>query len=130
MSDFTFDHIALSVNDVDRSIQFYITVFDLREIENTASDSKTRWLALGEDKQLHLIPRPNAEIKVNKALHFALSIVDMNKFLDHLKDLNIEYSDWPNTPKKDYIRKDGIRQVYFRDPDGYWLEVNDANNKP
>ncbi|MCB0448254.1 MAG: VOC family protein, partial [Gelidibacter sp.] len=42
---FTFNHIALSVNDVDESLSFYQKVFQFEEIENTASESKTRWLS-------------------------------------------------------------------------------------
>ena len=125
MNNFIFNHIALSVKDVDESVKFYQDVLQLKEIKNTASDSKTRWLSLGEGKQLHLIPRPNAEIKINKSVHFALSTTDLDAFIIHLKALNIEYSDWPNTPNKDYIRKDGIRQVYFQDPNGYWIEINE-----
>lgn len=123
---FGFDHIALSVKDVEVSIAFYQNVFHLNEIRNTASDSETRWLSLGENKQLHLIPRPNSDIKTNKAVHFALATNDFKSFVKHLETLKIEYSDWRDTPNKDYIRKDGIRQVYFQDPNGYWIEVNDS----
>jgi len=62
MSKFTFNHIALSVKDVNQSIDFYKKVLELEEIKNTASHSKTRWLSLGEGKQLHLIPRPDFKI--------------------------------------------------------------------
>ena len=125
MITFSFNHIALSIKDVDASMAFYQKVLQLEEIKNMASDSKTRWLSLGEGKQLHLIPRPNAEIKINKAVHFALVTSDINAFITHLEELNIEYSDWKNTPNKEYVRNDGIKQVYFQDPDGYWIEVND-----
>jgi len=124
MHTFSFNHIALSVKDVDETITFYQKVFQFEEIKNTASDSKTRWLAMGEGKQLHLIPRPNAEIKTNKAVHFALTTTNFNFFVKFLEELNIAYSDWRNTPNKDYIRKDGIKQVYFQDPNGYWIEIN------
>ncbi|MAN28277.1 MULTISPECIES: VOC family protein [Mesonia] len=125
MFAFSFNHIALSVKNVNESFQFYQKVFQFKEIENTASNSKTRWLSIHEGKQLHLIPRPTAEIKTNKAVHFALATSTLAAFIIHLKKLNIDYSDWINSPDKDYIRKDGIRQVYFQDPDGYWIEVND-----
>lgn len=128
MFDFSFNHVALSVNDADQSIEFYKKVLLLKEIKNTASNSKTRWLSLGEEKQLHLIPRPNANIKINKAVHFALSTATIDSFVKHLNDLEIPYSDWKDTPSKDYIRKDGIKQVYFQDLDGYWIEVNEATN--
>ena len=121
---FTFNHIALSVKDVDESVQFYQKVFQLEEIENTASDSKTRWLSLNQGKQLHLIPRPNSEIKINKAVHFALSTSDLDSIISNLEKFKIEFSDWKNIPNKIYMRKDGIKQIYFQDPDGYWIEIN------
>ncbi|WP_431110953.1 VOC family protein [Winogradskyella poriferorum] len=124
MHTLTFNHIALSVKDVNQSVAFYQEVFQLKEIKNTASNSKTRWLQLTESIQLHLIPRPNLEIKTNKAVHFALAIAHFKEFINHLETLNIVYSDWKDTPNKDYIRDDGIKQIYFQDPNGYWIEVN------
>ena len=121
----SFNHIALSVKDVNASVAFYQDLLELEEIENTASNSKTRWLSLNEGKQLHLIPRPNSEIKINKAVHFALATHDIRSFIKHLEELKIDYSDWRNTASKDYIRKDGIKQVYFQDPNGYWIEINE-----
>lgn len=125
MQNFLFNHIALSVKDVDESVKFYQELLGLEEIENTASNSKTRWLSFDEGKQLHLIPRPNAKIKTNKAVHFALSTASFDEFIERLNELKVKYSDWKDTPNKDYIRKDGIRQVYFQDPNTYWIEVND-----
>ncbi len=126
MPRYLFNHIALSVLDVDASVRFYQQLFQFEEIPNTASGSKTRWLSLGEGKQLHLIPRPQAEIKINKAVHFALSTADVDGFVEELKRLDIPYSDWLGAPNKIYIRDDGIKQVYFQDPNGYWVEVNNA----
>ncbi|WP_426430829.1 VOC family protein [Winogradskyella sp. HB-48] len=125
MPKFSFNHIALSVKDVNQSVAFYQEVFQLKEIKNTASNSKTRWLQLTENTQLHLIPRPNAEIKVNKAVHFALATIHFEEFKNRLGTLNIDYSDWKDTPNKDYVRDDGVKQIYFQDPNGYWIEIND-----
>ena len=125
MHTFSFNHIALSVKDVNESIEFYQKVLQLKEIKNTASDSKTRWLSFDDGKQLHLIPRPNSDIKINKAVHFALTTPDLNSFIRYLNELKIDYSDWLGSPNKNYMRKDGIRQVYFQDPNGYWIEIND-----
>ena len=125
MINFTLNHVARSVKDVDVAVDFYQKVLDLKEIKNRASNSSTRWLAIGGGKELHLIPRPESEIKTDKALHFALSTNDLDGFVKHLLDIGIDYSDWIGTANKDYVRKDGIQQVYFQDPDGYWVEVND-----
>lgn len=100
MFSFSLNHIALSVKNVADSIEFYKKVLFLKEIENTASNSKTRWLALGEGKQLHLIHRPNFNITINKAVHFALTMPDIDIFINHLTTLNIVYSDWKDTPNK------------------------------
>ena len=125
MLPFSFNHIALSVKNVDESVEFYQKVLQLKEIKNTASESKTRWLSLNEGKQLHLIPRPNFEIKINKAVHFALATTDFDSFITNLKELKVDYSDWQDKPNKVFIRKDGIKQIYFQDPNGYWIEIND-----
>jgi lactoylglutathione lyase len=125
MLTFSFNHMALSVKDVNASVEFYQKVLQLDEIKNTASDSKTRWLEFNDGLQLHLIPRPNSEIKINKAVHFALATTNIDSFIKRLEDLKIDYSDWLDTPNKDYIRKDGIKQIYFQDPNGYWIEIND-----
>ena len=121
---FFINHIALSVKDVNDSVAFYQRVFQLKEIENKASNSNTRWLSLNEGKQLHLIPRPNFEIKTNKAVHFALSTLDFDLFVKKIENLNIEYTDWHDVPNEIFIRKDGKKQIYFKDPNEYWIEVN------
>ncbi len=129
MKYFTINHIAISVRDVRVSSEFYIKVFGLSEIPNTASSSKTRWFVFNDGRQIHLIPRPNDEIKTTKAVHFALSTPTFDQVVKHLQSLGVSYSDWKNTPNKDYVREDGIRQVYFQDPDGYWIEINDDIKK-
>ncbi len=121
---FFINHIALSVKDVNDSVAFYQRVFQLKEIENKASNSNTRWLSLNEGKQLHLIPRPNFEIKTNKAVHFALSTSNFDLFVKKIESLNIEYTDWHDVPNEIFIRKDGKKQIYFQDPNEYWIEVN------
>ena len=126
MQAITFNHLALAVKDVVASIEFYQTVFGLEEIENTASNSETRWLSLAEGKELHLIPRTDVELKMHKTVHFAMAIEDIEPFIAHLKRLKINYFDWSGEANKFTVRKDGIKQVYFQDPNEYWVEVNDA----
>ncbi|MDO6761815.1 hypothetical protein Q4566_16525 [Tamlana sp. 2_MG-2023] len=45
----------------------------------------------------------------NKVVHFALATSQIDIFIAHLETLNMDYSDWLNTPNKDYIRKDNIK---------------------
>ena len=114
MQNLSLNHLALAVKDVTVSVAFYQAVFGLREIENTASNSATRWLSLGEGKELHLIPRREAEIKTNKAVHFALATPRFDAFIQQLIKLEIPYSDWPNSPNKDYVRNDVVNKEKLR----------------
>jgi catechol 2,3-dioxygenase-like lactoylglutathione lyase family enzyme len=123
---FTFDHLALSVKDVDRSAEFYKTVLNLQEITNRTEIPGIRWFSFGEGKELHLISIISEEVTLNKAVHLALTSPSFDEFLKVLEKLNVQYSDWPGTPNTVNMRTDGIKQIYFQDPDGYWIEVNNV----
>ena len=125
----TFNHLALSVNDVDRSAEFYKKVLKLNEITNKTKIEGIRWLSLGEGKELHLISILKESVTINKALHFALTTSDFDSFIKVLDEMKISYSDWPGTPQKINIRADGIKQIFFQDPDGYWIEINSVAQK-
>ena len=125
----TFNHLALSVKDVNRSAEFYTTVLGLAEITNKTRMEGIRWFSLGEGKELHLISLVKDTVVINKAVHLALTTNNFDTLLKTLIENKIAYSDWPGTPNKVNIRADGIKQVYFQDPDGYWVEVNSVGEE-
>lgn len=122
--NFTLNHLALSVKDVNRSAEFYKKVLGLKEITNRTQMAGIRWISLGEGKELHLISILKEEFKINKAIHLALSTPEFDVFIKALDEMKIAYSDWPGTPHTINKRADGIKQIYFQDPDGYWIEIN------
>jgi len=125
----TFNHLALSVVDIDRSVDFYKHVLNLSEITNRTKTEGVRWFSLGEGKELHLISIVKEKVTINKAVHMALTTSDFDNFVMKLERENIIYSDWPGTPNKINIRPDGIKQIFFQDPNGYWIEVNSVGQK-
>ncbi len=127
--NFTFNHLALSVKDVERSVSFYKKVLTLKEITNRTKIEGIRWLSLGGDKELHLISTLTEPFKINKAIHVGLTTPDFDTFIKRLDVLKIVYSDWPGTPHTINKRADGVKQIYFQDPDGYWIEVNNIGQK-
>lgn len=124
-----FNHCALSVKDVNQSAEFYKSILNLDEITNRTMIDGIRWLSLGEGKELHLISILQDEIKINKAVHLALTTSDFDLLIEKLDSMDIEYSDWPGNVNKINIRADGIKQVFFQDPNGYWIEVNSVAEK-
>ena len=63
-------------------------------------------------------------------MHLALTTSNLDDFIKTLNAMKIAYSDWPGNPQKVNIRADGIKQVFFQDPDGYWIEVNSIASTP
>ena len=124
-----FNHFAISVKDADKSAEFYKNTLNLLEITNRTEINGIKWLSLGEGKELHLVSALKDEIKINKAVHLALNTSQFDLLIAKLKSMEIEYSDWPGNLNKINIRADGIKQVYFQDPDGYWIEVNSVEQK-
>lgn len=124
VTSFSFDHVVLSVQDVERSAAFYKAILGLDEILNRTEVDGIRWFSLGEGKELHLISVIEGSVTINKAVHFALTTPNFDDFLANLNKSNINYSSWQGEANVVTIRSDNIRQLYLQDEDGYWIEIN------
>jgi len=127
--NFSFNHLALSVTDLNRAAEFYMKVFQFKEITNRTAMPGIRWIAMGEGKELHLISTLKEPVTTNKAVHLSLATRHIDAFEMRLVALKIPYSDWPGKPNAVNVRADGVKQIYFQDPDGYWIEVNNGYAK-
>lgn len=123
------NHIAVYVSNLENSEHFYHTLFNLVKIEEPFKDGKHVWFTLGPAGALHLIQGPNAKAAHDKNEHLCFSVPNIDQFIAVLNKQKIEYSNWPGTEKAPTVRVDGVKQVYFQDPDGHWLEVNDDKSK-
>lgn len=126
MFTLTFDHYTIKVKSLEESAAFYKEVLGLPEIENHTKKDYIRWFSMGEEGELHIVEGDNNSIQTNVGLHMALKTSSLNDVIMHLKSNNILLHDSSGTPHSYTSRADGVRQFYFQDPDGYWIEVNEA----
>lgn len=124
INSFYFNHIALSVKDVDNAAIFYKEVLHLKEITNRTKMEDIRWFSFGEEKELNLISILIESVTTKKAVPFALTTANYDAFFKTLEVKNISFSDWPENQNKITLRANGIMQTYFQNPDGYWKEEN------
>ena len=123
-----FNHQALLVNDLNLSGDFYRDILGLEEIEVGAGQTPPkRWFKNNQGIEMHLIFTKQKLSVIPKGVHMAFTAKKFDEFISHLKNKNIKFSDWNGDENKIQIRNDGYKQIFFQDPQGYWIEVNNIN---
>jgi lactoylglutathione lyase len=125
--DLRVDHISLCVHDLAVSAQFYSEILGLREIENKTRRPEIRWFALDGGRAVHLIARSGEKAPERPmSSHFALATPAFEEAVRFLKEKAISFVNSSGEVGQIGFRADGVRQIYFQDPDNYWIEVCDA----
>jgi lactoylglutathione lyase len=122
------NHIAHYVTDLKVSGNFYMNVIGLDSIPEPFHDGKHIWLSVGNHSHLHLIQGASGPSILNKNSHLCFSVASVADFIKVLDKNKIEYENWAGEKQAVTNRVDGVKQIYFKDPDGYWVEINDAKD--
>ncbi|HSY75906.1 MAG TPA: VOC family protein [Bacteroidia bacterium] len=122
----TLNHVAICAHDLKKSVDFYSDVLELTKIANPFHDTVHQWFSIGPGTQLHVIQADCPTVAHDINNHLCLSVPSLEDFMKHLDKFNIKYGNWAGDYKKTQLRADGVVQIYFQDPDGYWIEVNNA----
>lgn len=121
------NHIALHVKDLQKTVAFYQNIIGLDTIPEPFHDGNHTWFSMGS-AQLHLIGKAKEISLQSKQSHICFSVASVEDFTERLKKAGLLYEDVKGQANSITTRADGVKQIYFKDPDGYWLEVNDAKN--
>lgn len=81
---------------------------------------------MGPGQSLHIIEGAVQTRSYFKNHHICFCVASLEKFTKTLRSRNIV---WENVTGQAYSvtrRVDGVQQLWLQDPDGYWIEVNDA----
>ena len=145
-----FRHVAIVVEDLDRMINFYVDVlgFELKREIEIESDDFRRGVGLPDAKAkgAHLIV-PNSDVEIemfefkeqierNSELslanhpgyrHIALIVDNLEETYECLEKEGIEFYSEP-IHVKEPANVAGFRFVYFKDPEGNIIELNQLPN--
>jgi len=121
-----FNHAALCAKNLRKTADFYRKVIQLQEIHHPFNDTVHVWLKIGDGLALHIIQGECPSTTHDIGVHLCFSVPNLNAFIHHLDDMNVSYGNWTGQAKKIQLRTDGVKQIYLQDPDGFWVEINDA----
>ena len=86
-----FNHIALSVYDLEKSASFYQNVLLLDTIPEPFKIGRHKWFAIGGGLSLHLV-RDAKEIKEhNRSTHMCFSVKSIDDFIARLDRFGVAY---------------------------------------
>jgi catechol 2,3-dioxygenase-like lactoylglutathione lyase family enzyme len=140
------EHVAMVVDDMDRSIDFYTRVLDFKKLSDSeiagaecqqlygvfGMRARVVELRLGDEKvelTEFLTPRGRAVPRDSRSndrwfQHIAIVTTDMDRAYARLRDHKVRHaSTGPQTLPSWNENAGGIKAFYFRDPDDHNLEV-------
>jgi glyoxylase I family protein len=105
-------HVAITVDDVDAAMHFYVDVLGLGvRTDRPGLAAAGAWLDLG-GQQVHLVEAEASRI----GPHFAIEVEDIDRAIAELRAHDVEVSD--------AVPIGAARQAFLTDPAGNRLELN------
>lgn len=120
------NHIAFYVADLKVSTDFYQKIVGLETIPEPFHDGRHTWFLIGPKTHLHIISGAQVTLPKVKNSHLCFTVSSVSDFIARLTKAGISYENLAGEKMAVTNRVDGVKQIYFQDPDGYWLEINDA----
>lgn len=126
------NHVAITVSNLNETVRFYTDIIGIDTIANPFNDGKHVWLGIGSKAALHIIDKSllpagaPTQMTYSKGNHLCFSVESVDAIMTMLKQQHISFEDYPGTKGSFNLRPDGVKQIWFQDPEGNWIEINDA----
>jgi lactoylglutathione lyase len=124
----TIDHVAIFVADLQKEATFYRDIMQLDTLAEPFHDQKHAWFTIGNGIAMHIIQGAQQPKEYFKNHHFCFSVQSLTDFTAKLISINLPFEDVSGKQNTITTRIDGVHQIWLKDPEGYWLEVNDAKH--
>jgi catechol 2,3-dioxygenase-like lactoylglutathione lyase family enzyme len=111
-------HVSRQTRNVDVTRSFYVEVLGFQEISRPLFPFKGAWL-FGAGIQMHLIEEPFApppEQINSRENHIAFAVEDVEGAAEWLEHHQVAY-------QRRIVPERGVNQIFFRDPDGWLIEL-------
>jgi lactoylglutathione lyase len=114
-----YNHVALHVADIGKSTTFYREIIGLTSIEVPDNLKAIRsWFDMGNGQQLHLLAGRIEKIHHDRnGSHISFFVDSITQAEAFLSKRKIQFHK--------QTRFDNVVQIYFSDPDGYLIEINE-----
>ncbi|HEY9005470.1 VOC family protein [Ohtaekwangia sp.] len=120
------NHTAIYVKDVKATAAFYHSIIGLDTIPEPFHDGKHAWFSIAPGVAMHVIQGADQRKEYYKNQHTCFSVASVDAFTALLKKNHIPWEDRDGSKMATTMRVDGVKQIWLQDPDGYWIEINDA----
>lgn len=120
------NHLAIFVVDVQKSASFYSELFAFDTLPEPFHDNRHAWFSISSGIALHIIHGAQEPKEYFLNNHMCFSVESTTEFVQKLRKKSITYYNALGEKGNVTTRVDGVQQVWIRDPDGYYIEINDA----
>jgi len=120
------NHVAIFVVNLERSKAYYNEMFQLDTIPEPFHDGKHAWYSIAPGVAMHVIQGAEKPKEYFLNNHTCFSVPSVEVFVEKLKTRHMFWYNAKGIKGEITTRIDGVKQIWVNDPDGYWIEVNDA----
>ena len=114
------DHVNMDVKNLQKSLDFYKSLFSFEEKERGTGREQRPWAIIGiSGKLMYCLYETDQTVTASNVKHIGLNVDNFDQTLETLKAKNIEllYGGVTRYPKS--------RSLYIEDPDGNEIEISE-----
>ena len=120
------NHVAIYVVDLQKTAAFYDEMFGFDTIPEPFHDGKHIWYSIAPGVAMHVIQGADKPKEYFLNQHTCFCVPSVDDFVAKLKAKNQHWYNSKGVLDIVTTRIDGVKQIWVTDPDGYYIEVNDA----
>jgi lactoylglutathione lyase len=129
---FRFDHVNITVGDLEKSLEWYRKIFGFEKLEEGLSAAGKRWAIIGRDDSMVAMTEFAEKIKADRAaapsthriFHFGIRVDNAERWRARVAENNLKlyYGGEMEYPFS--------RSWYVQDPSGHEIEVSCTDGLP